>query len=216
MSVTHFPAVERRQEMRHGAETTEIWNQMHERLLSSIRRRVASLHDAEDILQDVFVRIHAKVQHLDNAQSVAAWVYQIARNVITDYYRHRATAAGARTGPLDQNDAAVPGCPAEEDITRQAGEDFALCLEPMLDELPEDYRQAVELTELEGVSQKDAAKMLGLSVSGMKSRVQRGRGKLKDVILACCEVEFDQRGGLVDYRRRSDGICGEDACGEGG
>ena len=68
------------------------------------------------------------------------------------------------------------------------------------------------LTELEGVTQKDAAAKLGLSISGMKSRVQRGRGKLKDVVLDCCEVELDRRGGLVDYRRRNGDVLGGCDC----
>ena len=82
-------------------------------------------------------------------------------------------------------------------------------------ELPEHYRQALELTELEGVTQKEAAGRLGLSVSGMKARVQRGRSKLKDVIDDCCSIEFDRRGGLVDYHRRNDTDAGNNCpCGD--
>jgi RNA polymerase sigma-70 factor (ECF subfamily) len=110
----------------------------------------------------------------------------------------------------EQIDARVPAVPepdAEPDIFRRASNEFAHCLEPMLNEVSEPYRQAVTLTEIEGMTQKDAAEKLGVSVSGMKSRVQRGRGKLKDVILDCCEVELDRRGGLVDYRRRRPHAC---------
>ncbi len=201
--------------MEHHAQTKEIWSQMHQRLLSYIRGRVDKLHDAEDILQDVFVRIHANLDDVKDTENVTAWIYQITRNVITDFYRQRAASAGALARLAEQTDEHLPSADdreAEPDVVRRASDEFARCLEPMLGEVPEPYRQAVTLTELEGMTQKDAAEKLGLSISGMKSRVQRGRGKLKDVILDCCEVELDRRGGLVDYRRRSEDACGGCDC----
>ena len=203
--------------MEHSTETTEIWSQMQERLLSYVRRQMPTIHDAEDIVQEVFVRIHANLDGVKDTQSVTAWVYQITRNVVADFYRQRATSAEAMARLAQQTEQPAPSAPGEEaegDIVRRAYEDFSRCLEPMLGELPDQYRQAVILTELEGMTQKDAAERLGLSVSGMKSRVQRGRGKLKDVVLACCEVELDRRGGLVDYHdRRADASGGCDDCG---
>ena len=79
--------------------------------------------------------------------------------------------------------------------------------------LPEPYRRAVTLTELDGLTQKDAAERLGLSLSGMKSRVGRGRGKLKELLLGCCNVELDSRGAVVDYEHRSGKTCGDCGCG---
>ncbi|MHC4405495.1 MAG: RNA polymerase sigma factor SigZ [Planctomycetota bacterium] len=201
--------------MEQHARTKEIWMQMHQRLLSYIRGRVATPHDAEDLLQDVFVRIHANLDDVRDTENVTAWVYQITRNVITDYYRQRAASTGALAELAEQIDEHLPPVPereAQANVFRRASDEFAQCLEPMLDEVPEPYRQAVTLTEIEGMTQRDAAEKLGGSISGMKSRVQRGRGKLKDVILDCCEVELDRRGGLVDYRRRSPHAC--DGCGE--
>jgi RNA polymerase sigma-70 factor (ECF subfamily) len=72
----------------------------------------------------------------------------------------------------------------------------------MIDRLPDPYRQALTLTELEGRTQRELADALGLSLSGAKSRVQRGREQLKELILACCHVEVDRRGGVVDYEPR--------------
>jgi RNA polymerase sigma-70 factor (ECF subfamily) len=201
--------------MERQTETTEIWSQMHQRLLSYVRGRVNKLHDAEDILQDVFVRIHTNLDDVTDTENVTAWIYQITRNVITDYYRRRAASVGALARLAEQTDEHLPSTPdreAEPDVVRRASDEFAQCLEPMLGEVPEPYRQAVTLTELKGMTQKDAAEKLGLSLSGMKSRVQRGRGKLKGVILDCCEVELDRRGGLVDYRRRSGDACGGCDC----
>jgi RNA polymerase sigma-70 factor (ECF subfamily) len=72
------------------------------------------------------------------------------------------------------------------------------------------YRQALELTEFDGISQVDAAAALGLSVSGMKARVQRGRAQLRELLLECCEVQLDRRRQVTDVRSRGAG-CG--SCG---
>jgi RNA polymerase sigma-70 factor (ECF subfamily) len=72
----------------------------------------------------------------------------------------------------------------------------------MLRRLPPKYRQALELTELGGVSQVDAAADLDLSVSGMKARVQRARRQLGELIEDCCHVELDARRAIVDVDPR--------------
>ena len=206
------PTLEKRAEMGRDAETERVWDEMHERLLSYISARVTSIEDAEDILQDVFVRIHAHIDELRDTQSITSWIYQITRNAITDYHRKRATATRAFASlSKDADDASGPAGD-RSDLARTASDEFTRCLDPLLNELPEHYREAITLTELKGLSQRAAAGQLGLSVSGMKSRVRRGRSKLKDVILDCCSVELDRREGLVDYQRREGSVCKDCEC----
>jgi RNA polymerase sigma-70 factor, ECF subfamily len=81
-----------------------------------------------------------------------------------------------------------------------ARHELAQCLRPFIDSLPDHYREAVELSELRGLSQRETADRLGLSLSGAKSRVQRARQRLEELVLACCQVEFDSRGEIMDYR----------------
>ena len=88
--------------------------------------------------------------------------------------------------------------------------------------LPEPYREALLLTEYEGLTQQQLAERVGISLSGAKSRVQRGREKLKQILLDCCHVELDRRGGIIDYQGQCDccanGHCGPDCapgCGQG-
>lgn len=69
----------------------------------------------------------------------------------------------------------------------------------MLNYLPEKYRKAVRLADLEGMTQAQLADHLGLSLSGAKSRVQRGREQLKALLTECCKFEFDCRGQIIDY-----------------
>jgi RNA polymerase sigma-70 factor (ECF subfamily) len=82
-------------------------------------------------------------------------------------------------------------------------------MRPLVSRLPDKYREALELTEFEGLSQVAAAERLGLSTSGMKARVQRARGQLRDLLLDCCQVELDRRGGVAAFRSRAGG-CGCD------
>jgi len=74
--------------------------------------------------------------------------------------------------------------------------------------LPPPYRDALTLVEFEGVPQVEVASRLGISVSGMKSRVQRGRSMLRDGLLACCDVSRSATGGVLDFAPRAAAPCG--------
>ena len=188
-----------------------VWNEFHARLLSYVRPRVASMDDAEDLLQEVFARVQSSAHRDTEVQSVSGWVYRITRNAITDYYRARAKEIGAlselaRTASVDE------GLGSASDGTDGAEPSAALarCLTPFVEQLPERYRQAVALTDLGGLSQGEAARQMGLSLSGVKSRVQRGRAKLGASLVKCCQIELDGRRRVVDFKPLE---CDDTACG---
>jgi len=153
-----------------------------------IRGRVSDAATAEDILQDVYLRIHTHSDDLRHSDRLESWVYQITRNAITDFYR--------RARPQADLPEFLPAPAAEEDGAMQV---LAQSIQGMLDCLPEPYRQALILTDIQGMPQVELAAQLGLSVSGAKSRVQRARLKLKEAFLDCCHFEFDRRGMVIDY-----------------
>ncbi len=80
--------------------------------------------------------------------------------------------------------------------------ELAGCLRPMIDRLDTTYREALVLVELDRLTHRAAAERLGLSLSGMKSRVQRGRRRLKRLLRECCIIELDRRHRVVDYAVR--------------
>jgi len=182
-------------------ETT--WEELSTRLRSFIARRVGDAAEAEDILQEVLLRIHRHGDTLERAERVHAWVYQIARNAIADSYRARGRYAELAVALTDAGPTAKVGSPA---VDLRA--ELAACLAPMVDRLPDAYRRAIVLTEFEGLTQQQAAARLGLPLPNLKSRVQRGRGRLKALLLECCRVELDRRGGIASYEAR-DGSCQE-------
>lgn len=201
-----------------AAGTEQIWAEFGDRLRVFIRRRVDSAADAEDILQDVFLRIHRHADAVKHQERLVSWLFQVTRNAIVDYYRapvrRRELPAGA---PPDLEQAAAHAGTWIEDgdeASGQAGRELAHCLRPMLTRLPDHYREAVTLIDLDGLSQPDAATQAGISLSGMKSRVQRGRRALEQVMHDCCRIDVDAGGRVMDHHLRGAG-CGScaDGCG---
>lgn len=175
--------------------TEAVWTHLGEDLQRFIRRRVADDHVADDLLQETFVRIHRNIGQLTDADRLSGWVYRIARNVIHDEYRR----SGRDVLPLDGIDASVAPEPAD----RSACHPDRWWTE-LTSQLPDEYRTAVELAEIHGLSQREIATRLGLSLSGAKSRVQRGRVMLRELLNQCCAFQFDRRGNLMDVEPRPD------------
>jgi len=179
--------------MEIGCGIERIWREYHAALHGFIQARVEDTAVADDILQDVFLRIHAKIDSLKDTAKIKSWIYQIARNAIIDHYRAR-----------KQMIKLPEELPAPEaDDTDQVRRDIESCLLPMIRSLPDEYREAMVLSEIEGLTQKQVAERQELSLSGAKSRIQRGRARLKDMLTDCCRFEFDHRGTMVDYQPKS-------------
>lgn len=177
--------------------------------VEGLRRFVASrvpAQDAEDVAQEVMVRLHRGAGRLRDAERAESWVFGVARRAIADYYRARgATPAAAGAEPADA--LADPTAGPERGFGRFAGahsvhEEVLSWLRPMAEELPETYREPLLLADFEGVPQREVAARLGLTLSGAKSRVQRARAMLGDRLAHCCEVELGADGKVVDFRRR--------------
>lgn len=182
-----------------------IWAEVGTALERFVNRHVSNRHDAEDIVAEVMIRIHEHLPDLDDRERVTAWVFRIARNAITDHYRR---SGRRRDSPAAEIDTADPrGADAWLDDQDVVLADLASCIRPLIDALPDDYRRALVLTDIEGRTQAEAAGIEGVSVSGMKSRVQRGRRQFAALVRTCCDVTTDSRGRLVDFDQRSDG-CG--------
>lgn len=172
----------------------KVWADFTIQLRRFIASRVRNENDAEDILQDVFIKIHRGIDKLKDHTKLQAWVYQITRNAIIDYYRKSDDAVEVTSE--------LPDVVAEDNDNEEIESEVAAWLRPMMEELPEKYREALELTENQGLTQKELAERLKISLSGAKSRVQRAREKLKDVLLQCCHVEVDRRGKVVDWESK--------------
>jgi RNA polymerase sigma-70 factor (ECF subfamily) len=177
----------------HTDAVKTLWDQYCSRLLAFIRGRISDESDAEDILQEVFIRVHNNLCCQREWNKPEGWIYQVTRNLIIDHYRKRKEALEITESMLVDERAPLDDDP----VTR-----LAFSLRETVDALPEPYREALVLTEYEGLSQKVLAAKTGISLSGAKSRVQRAREKLRDMLLACCHFELDRRGRIIDYYKR--------------
>ena len=175
-----------------------IWNEFAVALRQFIRARVADTATADDILQDVFVKIQGKLDQLEDPSKLQSWLYLITRNAIIDHYRTRKPTIEVP----DSLPAEAPSDDAEMEGLKSA-------FRRMLFSLPEPYRDALVLTEFEGLTQKALAERLGISLSGAKSRVQRGRDQLKKMLFDCCRFEFDRRGRVINCAPRAKASCQE-------
>jgi RNA polymerase sigma-70 factor, ECF subfamily len=187
------------------------WQEIERHLRPFVARRLSDPHDQADVMQDIYLRIQAGVADLRATELFGPWVYQVARSAVADHGRSRARHPLPTNAPSDADERSAP--PADEE-EGSAERELATYIAVFVAALPSPYREAITLTELQGMTQKDAAEMLGISLSGMKSRVQRGRRQIQEMLQACCEIALDARGHVLSYDLRSDGRVPENCCEE--
>ena len=185
--------------------TEAVWTELHAGIRGFVARRVRQQADVDDVVQRVFLQVHRALPTLRDTDKLHAWVYQTARRAIADFYRtpsqHREVATGTAEDVANELAASDP---LEEDTA--ATRELSTCLKPLMSGLTAADQEALQMVEFDGVTQVEAAARLGLSVSGMKSRVQRARSHLRSALHDCCRIAIDRRGGVISYEGKS-GTC---------
>lgn len=174
------------------------WRKYQQQLLSYIRSKVKTTEDAEELLNDVFVKLTKTIANNNAPDNISAWLYHVTKNSIVDYYR---TKKQFETLPDDLSD--------QHENTEEANviRELSQCILPMIKALPEAYQQPLILSEINGNKYKEVATELGLSVSAVKSRILRGRQKLHKSLVSCCAVYRNESGETVDYEQKSANSC---------
>jgi RNA polymerase sigma-70 factor, ECF subfamily len=177
-----------------GQPAEQMWRELVAQLRVFVRRRIADPDRADDLVAGILLRIHQNLGSLDDQDRLPNWVFRIARNAVIEEYRRAGHSREQLTAtPTDR----PVGEWAEDD--REVLDELAGCMRPLLRGLPMAQRRAVEMIDLDGVAQADAAEREGISLSGMKSRVQRGRHRLAELLGQCCALTLDVRGVPMDY-----------------
>jgi RNA polymerase sigma-70 factor (ECF subfamily) len=182
--------------MMDGHSINLIWDEFGNVLRGFIFGQVRDETVTDDILQEVFVKIINNIDKLNDKTKLRAWLYQITRNTIIDHYRSYKKDASTLEFPGD--------IVAEEEIEAQLSEKLGPCIKALVERLPDKYKAAIELTEFEGLTQREMGDRLGLSLAGAKSRAQRAREKLRHLLFQCCTFEIDRRGNILEYQSRSE------------
>ena len=178
-------------------ETDRAWDDLRTRLNNYVRRKV-DVDVSEDLVHDILLRVLQNEKMLSDTDNPIAWIYTVAKNRIADYHRRQSTANLANESGLLEDEYADTETPIID-------KDFADCLRPLTMRLEPKYREALQLVDFNEMKQADAANRIGISLSGMKSRVQRARIKLKAEMLACCAIERDRFGEIFDYKKKDSG-----------
>ena len=172
------------------AEVVKVWNDMNDRLSNFVKGKVKDNELTKDIVQDVFLKVFSNIDTIRSKDKIVSWIFQIARNEVAAHYRKFKYTEDVK----DQIE--------ENDIDSYLTSELASWVRPVVDSLPDKYREALVLSDIEKVPQKEIAKRLKMSYSGVKSRVQRGREMLKSTCEQCCEISTDVYGNVIDYQQK--------------
>lgn len=162
----------------------DAWDAYRPELLRFVSARVADSQEANDLVQEVFLRATRLENGLCGIDNRRAWLFHVARNLLIDRYR-----LARESVPFDDEHglAEQPDEPAPVDSLSQ-------CLPRVLSELTPEDREAITLCDIEGISQQAFADRLGLNLSAAKSRIQRARKRLRERLVTACQVKFDEAG----------------------
>lgn len=176
-------------------EIAGIYTEFYRSLLSYVRSKIRSKEDAEDILQNIFTKISANAASLSEKEKIQNWLFTVTRNAVIDYYRVNSKKQNVE---LDQKFSEQ--LLDEEIVDSTKGLDQ--CVATMINLLPDEYREIIIDAELHGVKQKDLAEKYNMAYPSMRSRVQRGRERLKQLFYNCCHIETDSHGNVLQASGR--------------
>lgn len=166
--------------------TIHTWDLFSDYIFNFIKTKVKTEDDAKDVLQEVFLKVHLNIEKLKDTEKLQSWIFNITRNTINDYWKKQKSTVQVEEIPeLDNNN--------NEDYTSY----FEVCLKSMISDLPEKYREAIQLSEIDNKKQKEISDTLNISYSGLKSRVQRGRELLKNSFKECCNIQINKSGQVI-------------------
>lgn len=160
----------------------QIWENFDKHLRGLICTKMNNHNQCLDVLQDVYVKIIKNIDKISSVDNMPSYLNKLANNAVTDYYRQKTkntTVEKDSFGDIVIIDEVLE----EQDQIKNCQLD---CLEPGIDTLPDIYKEALIMSDIEGLPQKEVAEKLGITLSGAKSRVQRAREKLKAEVIRCC------------------------------
>ncbi len=165
-----------------------VWNQHKDELFSFVKSKIDNQTCAEDMLQEVALRFYSELAKGVSIENKRAWLYRVTNNLIIDYYR--------KTDKREEKISSFFDFEMDNDQETCVCELSGFVIQNYL---PKEYSEPLFLSDIEKVPQKLIAKQLNLSLSATKSRIQRGRIKLKELVEECVDLFFNNHGRLVDF-----------------
>jgi len=174
----------------------KILKEYSSQLRNFLSSRMKNKTDVDDVLQEVLIKTFRHFKRIKEPDKIKSWLYKTTRTTLIDYYRKSDKYSSEEIYDIED----------EQEEAKDAKRELSKCLNPFFKNLPDEYRKPLEAVEMQGISQKELAEKMGISYSGLKSRVQRGRQMLYRQYKDCCEYEVDVRGGIVNFNPKA-GKC---------
>jgi RNA polymerase sigma-70 factor, ECF subfamily len=165
----------------------DAWHRHEAELHGWLKARLGNRNDADDMLQDLFLKCVRQQDRFCDLENARAWLFEVARNALIDRLR------------LTRNQVALPDDLATIEEEVAPVDSLAACLPRVLSELSAEDREAITLCDLQGISQQSYADMKGISLPGAKSRIQRARKRMRAQLTSACQVRFDAAGQVSDF-----------------
>lgn len=175
----------------------DLWDEFNVKLYNYIKSKVSTTHDAEDILQDVFVKIYKNLDKLESKAAVSSWIYKITKHTIIDFYKKRKDLVVTPESLYDLED--------DGDDADNMNDDIAACIRDMIFTLPEKYKAVYDMYENQSLKHKEISEALDISLSTSKVRLKRAKDMFRDKLIDCCDFSVDKYGNIIDYK--SKGTC---------
>ncbi|MBK3519697.1 sigma-70 family RNA polymerase sigma factor [Carboxylicivirga marina] len=164
---------------------------LYKSLYIFIKNRINNNADAQDITQDVFLKLSSS--NTEEVKNLKSWMFTVAKNSIIDYYRKNNYHYNSEELPYTE----------DNDNNTVAVEELSTCMLTFINQLPADYKELMLLSEINNMPQKEIAEQLGINYATVRSKVQRGRDKLKKLFTDCCNIEQDARNSIIDYEEKT-------------
>jgi RNA polymerase sigma-70 factor (ECF subfamily) len=189
------------------------WGQLRSDVSRLVARRLTSRADVEDVVQEVLIRVWKHGADVRDEERFGAWLSRVAHSAVADHVRARQRLPLARYESREPSEGPwATGATAGEQEEPETRALIAAVLRPFIAAMPSPYRETLAMSELDGLTHAAIAEKIGLSVSAVKSRVQRGREHLRRMLERCCEIGLDARGAPVTCEVRPDGVLPEGCC----
>ncbi len=164
--------------------TQEIWTSYHKDIKNFIFSKVKDEQVTYDLLQETFIKVHTKLDTLQQKDKLKSWVFAIARYTVLDYFRDRNVLVEHYDNEVME----------EQDSSDHDEKD---CLHGILKTLPKKYRDPLFLSDIKGLKQSEIATQLKLKLPTLKSRIQRARKMIAQGYVKCCDFTINEKGHLV-------------------
>ena len=192
-----------------GLDFSDVYDEFHEKLHHYLERMVGR-NDAEDVTQEVFVKIDTGLKDFKGKSSLSTWVYRIATNAALDKIKSRSFRQDSETVELEKiTDEPETGnmCVEAESMSSEREairNEMNDCIREYVEKLPTDYRTVIILSEIKDLRNQQIADILGISLDAVKIRLHRSRARLKAEFEAGCDFYHDEDGGFACDRKKSE------------